>query len=101
MNAIVVEAMTFGENADVEAASNDLFCLANCLAARFAIDRDVSGMLHRVADDRNFEQRFFGDETRFARDVGGDREDVEEALMIGDQDERLESVEIFETLYLD
>src|SRR5260370_6047577 len=101
MNAIVVVAMALGENADVEAAANDMDYLADGLAAGFAINRNVSGMLHRVANDWNFEQRFLGDKAGLAGYVAGDREDVEEALMIGDQDERLEAGEIFETLYFD
>ena len=40
MNAVVVEAMTFGENADVEAAANNVDCLADCLAARFTTASD-------------------------------------------------------------
>ena len=60
--------------------------LADCLAAGFAVDEDMPAALHREADDRNFQQFFFGDETRLTRHERGRREDVEEALMIGDED---------------
>ena len=41
--------------------------LANCFAAALAVDDDMPAALHREADDWNFQQFFFGDETRIAR----------------------------------
>ena len=73
------------------------------LPPRLAVDDDVTAALHRVADHRDLEQFFFGDETRIARHERGAGEDVEEALVIGDQHVRLQTGEIFESfdLHLD
>src|SRR5271163_2507148 len=88
--------MAFGEDADVEAALDNLDRLADCLAARVAIDDNVTAALHRVANDRNFEQFLFGDEARLARQERGGREDIEKALVVGNEDVRLEAGEILE-----
>ena len=53
-----------------------------------------------IADDRNFEQLFFGDEPRLARHERRRGEDIEEALMIGNEDVRLQARKILKALDL-
>lgn len=67
MDAVIVEAMALGENAEVDTASYDLDRLADFPAAGLAVDYDVTAVLHRIADHRDFQQFFFGDETGLAR----------------------------------
>src|SRR5581483_11511792 len=84
VNAIVAEAMSFGEDAQVVAHPRDLDRLANLSSAGLAVDDHVAAVLHRIPNQGNLEQLLLGDKSNWPGHVSRNREDVEKALMVAD-----------------
>jgi hypothetical protein len=61
----------------------------------------MSAVFERKAEDGDLEQLFFGDEAHRAGKIRQQGQDVEHALMVGDQDEGAEVVDVFQPLEFD
>ena len=93
--------MALGENADVEAALDDLDRLADFPAAGLAVDYDVTACVASHSRSIGIFSSSFLATKRGSPGMNAERgEDVEEALMVSDQDVGLQAGKILEAFDL-
>src|SRR5215469_15719141 len=98
MHTIIRVTMAFGKDADTVPVAHHLERAPYLAPAAVAIDDDIAGSSESEADDGDFLELALGNKTNLPRNHVDNRQDVEQALVIRDQDEILQAFEVLEPL---
>src|SRR5260370_31765358 len=101
MDAVMDTAMALGKDVDAVAVGGGLEHAANRLAGGLGVDHDVLRTRQDITEKGDLADFALGDEPDFTRDAVTDGDNVEKALMVGDEHGRVEAVEIFEAVEID